>query len=94
MVREGVHQALDELRQVIGLLREDDESEERRPQPTLEDLRGLLDEARATGQAVELRDEVDDAPLPSTTARTAHRVMQEALTNARKHAPGSRSRWI
>ncbi len=88
VVREGVHQALDELRQVIGLLREDDESEDPRPQPTLEDLRGLLHEAREAGQAVALRDEADDAPLPPTTARTAVRVLQEALTNARKHAAG------
>ena len=87
VVREGVHQALEELRQVIGLLREDGEEEGHAP-PGLEDLRGLLAEARAAGQPVELRDQVADAPLPATTARTAHRVLQEALTNARKHAAG------
>jgi len=62
------------------------------PQPTLAGLDGLLDEARAAGTAVTLR--VDDdtrrglEALPTSTSRHAFRVVQECLTNARRHAPG------
>ncbi|MFB4317414.1 sensor histidine kinase [Actinomadura sp. 21ATH] len=93
VVREGVHQALDELRDVIGVLRDpentagDDDGE--RPQPVLADLPALVEETRGAGWPVRLRDEVaDPAALPVTTGRTAYRVVQEGLTNARKHAAG------
>nr|WP_211234749.1 histidine kinase [Glycomyces arizonensis] len=88
VVRDGVHLALEELRQVIGLLREDGEADDCGPQPTLADLDGLLDEAREAGQAVELHDGTPDAAPPSAIGRIAYRVLQEGLTNARKHAPG------
>jgi len=90
VVRTGVHQALEELRQVIGLLREEDDADEGlEPRPTLSDLPRLLAEARQAGQPVLLRDEAADvAELPAGTARAAYRVVQEGLTNARKHAPG------
>jgi len=90
VVRTGVHQALEELRQVIGLLREEDDAhDEMEPQATLADLPRLVAEARQAGQPVRLRDEVTDAAtLPVAAARTAYRVAQEGLTNARKHAPG------
>ncbi|WP_231618467.1 sensor histidine kinase [Nonomuraea sp. SBT364] len=91
VVRTGVHQALEELRQVIGLLREqdDDQLDELEPRPALADLPGLIADAREAGQEVRLRDEVtDDGALPQAASRTAYRVVQEGLTNARKHAPG------
>ncbi|GAB3974967.1 histidine kinase [Actinoallomurus acanthiterrae] len=90
VVRTGVHQALEELRQVIGLLREEDDTGDgMEPQPTLADLPRLVTEARQAGQPVRLRDEVADAAaLPAGAARTAYRVAREGLTNARKHAPG------
>ncbi|MFI0408880.1 sensor histidine kinase [Actinomadura sp. 3N508] len=88
VVRAGVHQALDELRDVIVLLRED-EAEEGRPQPVLGDVPRLVEESRDAGGTVELRDEVvDPGALPAASGRTAYRVVQEALTNARKHAAG------
>jgi signal transduction histidine kinase len=89
VVRAGVHQALEELRQVIGLLREeDDEQDDLEPQPTLADLPRLVAEACQAGQPVRLREEVvDAATLPVGAARAAYRVAQEGLTNARKHAP-------
>ncbi|MFI0369720.1 sensor histidine kinase [Actinomadura sp. 1N219] len=88
VVRAGVHQALDELRDVIVLLRED-EAEEGRPQPVLDDVSRLVEESRDAGGRVELRDEVvDPGALPAAAGRTAYRVVQEALTNARKHAAG------
>ncbi|MFG1698809.1 sensor histidine kinase [Nonomuraea sp. NPDC049309] len=88
VVRAGVQQALEELRQVIGLLREqDDERDELEPPPGLAGLPGLVAEAREAGQPVRLRDEVAGTP-PPLVDKTAYRVVQEGLTNARKHAPG------
>ncbi|WP_017569031.1 sensor histidine kinase [Nocardiopsis halotolerans] len=89
VVRTGVHQALDELREVIGVLREEDTETDRRPQPVLADLPRLVEEARAAGEHVDLHDTVvAPAALPAATGRTAYRLGQEGLTNARKHAPG------
>lgn len=89
VVREGVHRALEELREVIGVLRAD-ESEPQRPQPVLADLTALVAESRDAGTPVHLDDRVSDpCAVPDTTGRTAYRVVQEALTNARKHAPGA-----
>ncbi|TYB59201.1 sensor histidine kinase [Nonomuraea sp. PA05] len=90
VIRTGVHQALEELRQVIGLLREPSDDEgELEPWPGLADLPGLLAEARGAGQPVRLTEEITDAAtLPPSVSRTAYRVVQEGLTNARKHASG------
>ncbi|MFD9891197.1 sensor histidine kinase [Amycolatopsis sp. NPDC059027] len=91
VVRATAHQALNELRDVIVLLRDDDTAADgaERPVPVLADLPELVEESRSVGTPVEVRDAVaDPAALPGTTGRTAYRVVQEALTNARKHAPG------
>ncbi|MEV4281945.1 sensor histidine kinase [Actinoplanes xinjiangensis] len=89
VVRSGVHQALDELREVINLLREDDTADGVHPQPVLADVPRLVAESRAAGTEVLLREAVDEpAEAPPTVARTAYRVVQEGLTNARKHAAG------
>jgi signal transduction histidine kinase len=89
VIRTTVHQALDELRDVIALLRDDTADDLAKPVPALSDLPSLVEESRSAGARVEVRDEVaDPAAVPGTTARTAYRVVQEALTNARKHAPG------
>ncbi|MFF0267374.1 sensor histidine kinase [Kribbella sp. NPDC004536] len=88
VIRTGVHQALDELREVINVLR-DEEVYEARPQPTFGDLRALVDESREAGTTIAYDDRVTDATsLPPATGRTAYRVVQEGLTNARKHAAG------
>ncbi|MFC4068550.1 sensor histidine kinase [Actinoplanes subglobosus] len=89
VVRGGVHQALEELREVISLLREDDTGDGRHPQPVLADVPRLVAESREAGAEVLLRETVDDpAQAPPAVARTAYRVVQEGLTNARKHAAG------
>jgi signal transduction histidine kinase len=91
VVRAGAHQALDELREVITVLREDDGDGDaaQRPQPGLADLPRLVEESRDAGARVQLDDRVPDpAALPGVAGRTAYRVVQEGLTNARKHAPG------
>jgi signal transduction histidine kinase len=89
VVRAGVHQALDELREVIGVLRDDDSTPGERPQPGLGDLAELVAETRDAGTPVELADRTSRSlELPDALGRTAYRVVQEGLTNARKHAPG------
>jgi signal transduction histidine kinase len=91
VVRDGVHQALDELREVISLLRDDDppHNDGGHPQPVLADVPRLVEESRDAGTEVLLREAVDEpAEAPPSVARTAYRVIQEGLTNARKHAAG------
>jgi signal transduction histidine kinase len=88
VVRDGAHQALDELREVITVLREDTD-DVARPQPVLTDLPLLLDESRDAGVHIELVDRLSTSdPVPNLVGRTAYRVVQEAVTNARRHAPG------
>ena len=97
VVRSGVHEALDELREVIGVLRDDslpDLAAASRPLPGVADLPELIGESQAAGMEVETRGNAWPvgseavAGLPDTTGRTAFRVVQEGLTNVRKHAPG------
>ena len=85
VIRESAHQALQDLREVIGVLRA---PVGELPQPTVADIPELVAESRRAGMEVELRDDVAAAP-PDTAGRTAYRVVQEGLTNARKHAPGA-----
>lgn len=87
IVRAGAHQALEDLREVIGVLRAADAGV--CPQPVLGDIRRLVAEARAAGADVTAELLVEEpAESPAALGRTAYRVVQEALTNARKHAAG------
>ncbi|MEU6857768.1 histidine kinase [Glycomyces sp. NPDC046736] len=88
VVRDGVHRALEELREVITLLREDDEAATAGPPPSRDDLHALLADTRATGREVLLCGDFPESPLPPSLGRNAYRVLQEGLTNARKHAAG------
>ena len=90
VVRTGVHQTLEELREVIGVLRADGlEPGTEHPQPVLTDLPALIEESRAAGTCVQLDERVTDpAAVPAASGRAAYRIVQEGLTNARKHAPG------
>lgn len=85
--------ALTEMRRLLGVLREDadaDDSLTRRPQPGLAQLTSLLDEVRdATPAGARLIVRGTVAPLDTGTELTAYRIVQEALTNARRHAGGS-----
>jgi signal transduction histidine kinase len=85
VIRESAHQALQDLREVIGVLRAPIGE---LPQPTAADVPELVTESRRAGMNVELRHDVAGA-APGTVGRAAYRVVQEALTNARKHAPGA-----
>ncbi|WP_436762045.1 sensor histidine kinase [Streptosporangium sp. V21-05] len=88
VIRESAHLALRDLREVIGVLRAGPEEGER-PQPELADLARLVAEARATGGRIELTGPPRGPVPPPVVGRTAYRIVQEALTNARKHAPGA-----
>jgi signal transduction histidine kinase len=90
VIRENARAALDELRGVIGVLREDgSESLTEPPQPTIADLAALVEESRAAGMRITARIELGDTAPPDAVGRTAYRIAQEGLTNARKHAPGA-----
>ncbi|KRC64163.1 histidine kinase [Aeromicrobium sp. Root236] len=90
VIQESSHQALVELRDVLGILRADaGDSSPERPQPSAVDLPALLDEARATGMRIETEELVALDGVPETLGRTLYRVVQESLTNARKHAPNT-----
>src|SRR4051794_38062532 len=90
VIRESAKTALEELRGVIGVLREDgSESVTQPPQPTLANLAALVEESRAAGMRITARIELGDAAPPTAVGRTAYRIAQEGLTNARKHAPGA-----
>ncbi|MET8149718.1 sensor histidine kinase [Actinoplanes sp. NPDC049668] len=85
VIRQSAYEALEDLRQVIGMLREPADD---RPQPTLADVPALIEQSREAGARVEL--ELGAAePVPAGLGRHAYRIVQEALTNARKHAPGA-----
>ncbi|MET7685518.1 sensor histidine kinase [Streptomyces sp. NPDC005423] len=83
--------ALTEMRRLLGVLREDAETGvQRRPQPGLGQLMELVDAARdAAGSRARLIVSGTVAPLDPGTGVTAYRIVQEALTNARRHAPGA-----
>jgi len=92
VIRASAHQALEDLRAVIGLLRDgSDGAAPQPPQPTLAALPDLLEESRAAGMrlnaAVRL---ANPAAVPEVVGRHALRIVQEALTNARKHAGRAR----
>ncbi|MFG2001553.1 sensor histidine kinase [Spirillospora sp. NPDC048911] len=83
--------ALTEMRRLLGVLREDAGAEPtRRPQPTLQQLLELIDETRESGGvAARLILRGRAAPLDPGVELAAYRIVQEALTNARRHAPGA-----
>ncbi|WP_329335773.1 histidine kinase [Streptomyces sp. NBC_01352] len=90
VIRESAHEALQDLREIIGVLRTGDSDDAGRPQPTLAALDMLVAESREAGMKVTLDSRVTDADtVPASVGRTAYRIAQEGLTNARKHAPGA-----
>ena len=85
-IRENANLALTELRGVLGSLRGEEGD---RPQPTLADLPGLIADNRAAGVRIEFSGVALEGLSPAVS-RHAYRIVQEGLTNARKHAPGAK----
>lgn len=90
-IQEQANRALDELRGVLGVLRDSSGDIADGPQPTLDDLDDLVETARAGGQEIVIDMALlSQAELPEAVGRTVYRIVQEGLTNAAKHAPGQR----
>ena len=90
VMRECAYEALEDLRAVIGMLRDDTAADADRPQPTLADLPALIEQSCLAGTPVTLDNHLGDlAATPDGVGRHIFRVVQEGLTNARKHAPGA-----
>jgi len=95
VIRDTGRQALSEMRRVVGVLRRDPDLREpeapaeRAPQPSLERVDELVAAARAAGTHVTLHQELRPPALPAMVELCGYRIIQEALTNVRRHAPGA-----
>ncbi|SCL59554.1 Histidine kinase-, DNA gyrase B-, and HSP90-like ATPase [Micromonospora citrea] len=85
-LRASAVTATDRLRRTVGMLREAASTSTEPPDESVEDL---VERARAAGMTVDLRHEGQRAALAPTVDRAVHRVVQESLTNAARHAPGA-----
>ncbi|WP_258563828.1 sensor histidine kinase [Streptomyces himalayensis] len=91
-IRENAVAALTELRRVLGVVRAEDYEAPDAPQPTLADLDALLANVRDAGLPVEKTVTGAVRELPGGVELSAYRIVQEALSNALRHAPGSSAR--
>jgi signal transduction histidine kinase len=89
-IRASALAGLTELRRVLGVLRTG--GQDTAPQPGLADLDALLDSARSGGLSATVTRSGDPVPLPGGVDLSAYRIVQEALSNAMRHAPGSHVR--
>ena len=87
-IRRSAAEALAEMRRVVGMLRVAEE-EDLRPQPGLVDVPALVEQSRAAGAHVDLTLRPPSRPTHASVELAAYRLVQEALTNARRHAPGA-----
>jgi signal transduction histidine kinase len=90
-IEQTGREALSEMRRLLDLMRRDDEEVALAPQPSLAHLDALVEKVRAAGLSVQLRIEGEEVRLPSGIDLSAYRIVQEALTNALKHAGPTRA---
>jgi signal transduction histidine kinase len=88
-IESAGREALGELRRLLGVLRSRSDANQLTPQPGLAALPDLIEESRRAGQQVAVELSGDPAPLPAGLDLAAYRILQEALTNSRKHAAGA-----
>lgn len=91
-IETTARRAMGEMRRMLGVLRAEGEPVALAPQPGLGELSRLVNDARLGGMAVTLEVQGDAPALPPGLGLTAYRVVQEALTNVRKHADGAPTR--
>lgn len=91
VIQAKAHEALTDLREVLGVLRDESTGTPLvGPQPTYDDLPALIADARDAGATIEYDDRVGlEPPLPDVVGRTVYRIVQEGITNAAKHAPAA-----
>ena len=97
IIRDTAHQALVDLRSVLGVLRDPESGELLEPpQPTYRDVTALVEAVRAAGLNVTYDDRLVDSgdDLPDVIGRTVYRIVQEGMTNAVRHAPGTAVRIV
>lgn len=89
LLRTASTEALADLRDVLGALRDPDADTPTAPAPVLPDVEELIEQARTAGQQVEMATDGRADQAPATHRLAVVRLVQEALTNARKHAGGA-----
>jgi signal transduction histidine kinase len=94
VVEQAGREALAEMRRLVGVLRRPEEAPALAPQPSLEHIGRLIEQARDAGLPVQLRIEGKAIQLPPGIDLTAYRVVQEGLTNAIKHAAATKAEVV
>ena len=89
-IEQSARDTLAELNRLLGVLRKDDDARALSPQPTIDELDTLLKPAREAGLDAKLEVRGARRPLPAAVELSAYRIIQEAITNALKHARATR----
>jgi signal transduction histidine kinase len=93
-IRATATDSLAEMRKLLGVLRAEEHSVDHAPQPGLGQLPALLARNREAGLDVALEEHGEPRPLAASVDVSAYRIVQESLTNVRRHAPGARARVL